>query len=123
MFSIYFEAIFRLRKPKFDVALFSPVSVDIGVFMAKEYLKAPLVCFFFGTPSFPFKNTRIYLCIFASKPALKWPMIDMAVGNPTNPSYIPIEYLNLGQRMSFIERVYNTLFLCVTLTIFHSTCS
>ena len=46
-------------------------------------------------------------------------MIDMAVGNPTNPSYIPIEYLNLGQRMSFIERVYNTLFLCVTLTIFH----
>ncbi len=41
--------------------------------------------------------------------ALKWPLMDIALYNPTNPSYIPSEYINLGQSMSFLQRVGNTM--------------
>ncbi len=43
--------------------------------------------------------------------ALKWPPLDVAVGNPVNPSFIPIEYLGYGQRMTFKERLANTLMM------------
>ena len=36
------------RKPHFDVAIFSPYSNDIGLYMAKEYFQAPVMMFFFG---------------------------------------------------------------------------
>ena len=52
-------------------------------------------------------NVR-YLCTSA---ALKWPPLDVAVGNPVNPSFIPIEYLGYGQRMTFKERLANTLMM------------
>jgi len=31
------------------------------------------------------------------------------MGNPIDPSYIPVELFNFGQRMSFLERTANTL--------------
>ncbi len=36
-------------------------------------------------------------------------MLDIAMGNPTNPAYIPIELLNYSQHMTFLQRVVNTL--------------
>ncbi len=41
---------------------------------------------------------------------LKWAPLDEALGNPSNPSYIPTEYvLSFGQHMSFKQRLLNTL--------------
>ena len=39
----------------------------------------------------------------------RMPVVDLAVGNPTNPSYIPLELFNFGTKMSFWERTVNTL--------------
>ncbi len=36
------------REAKFDVALFSMISNDIGIYLAKEVFDAPLVFYFFG---------------------------------------------------------------------------
>ena len=35
-------------------------------------------------------------------------MLDMSVGNPTNPAYIPIELFGFSEEMSFPERLINT---------------
>ena len=40
---------FFFRKPKFDVAIISTVSNDLGLYMAKEYFDAPIMMFFVGT--------------------------------------------------------------------------
>lgn len=37
------------------------------------------------------------------------PLIDLALGNPTNPSYIPLELFDYGPEMSLWERTLNTL--------------
>jgi len=36
-------------------------------------------------------------------------MMDIIMGNPTDPAYIPFEYINFGQKMTFLQRVVNTL--------------
>ncbi len=44
-----------------------------------------------------------------SQTGLKWVPLDDALGNPSNPSYIPTQYTNFGQQMSFYQRLINTL--------------
>jgi len=37
------------------------------------------------------------------------PRIDMAMGSPTNPSFIPLELFDFSQQMTFMQRLKNTL--------------
>ena len=41
---------------------------------------------------------------------MRMPNVEEALGNPTNPSYIPNLMLDLGTEMDFRERLLNTLF-------------
>lgn len=75
-------------RPHYDVALVTSMSF-LGPYIVKKVLTdTPMVTVF---------------------PALRSPITDAAMGNPTNPAYLPIVVLNYGQRMSFSERVVNTL--------------
>eukprot|EP00095_Tigriopus_kingsejongensis_P011466 maker-scaffold582_size130280-snap-gene-0.21 protein:Tk11466 transcript:maker-scaffold582_size130280-snap-gene-0.21-mRNA-1 annotation:"udp-glucuronosyltransferase 2c1" len=74
------------EKPKFDLAIVFMTSFDAGFHVIKEQLQTPFITFL---------------------PATRFPSVDLAMGNPINPSYIPLELLNYSQEMSFPQRVVN----------------
>ena len=39
----------------------------------------------------------------------RMPVVDLAMGNPANPSYIPLELFDFGPEMTLWERTLNTL--------------
>jgi len=73
---------------KFDLSVISPMCTDLGLYLAKEVVHTPIALFWV---------------------ALKHPLTDIAMGNPTDPAYIPFEYFNFGQDMTFLQRVANSL--------------
>lgn len=73
---------------KFDVAVLSGSSIDIGLYLCKQSLSIPTILY---------SNYR------------RVSYLDAALGNPMNPSYIPVDdFTALGSRMTFIERLENT---------------
>ena len=64
----------------------SPASMDIGLYLAKDLNDWPLIMLF---------------------PALSSSFMDRAMGNPVNPAIYPNFMLNVGQQMTFFERVKN----------------
>ena len=78
----------------FDLILVTPLS-PMGLYLSGYVFKAPTAVVF---------------------PALRWAPIDVAMGNPTNPAYLPIELLEYGPIMSLKERVINTIARYSTVT-------
>ena len=73
--------------------------MDIGLYAAKEVFNSPTIMYF--------SATRI-------------PFVDMMVGNPIDPSYIPLEIFPMSQQMTFFERVKNTVAIyAMSYTISH----
>ena len=50
----------------FDVAIMSPMATDVGLYLAKEIFKSPIMVYSF---------------------IQKWPLLDVAMGNPVHPAY------------------------------------
>lgn len=72
----------------FDVAVLSGSSLDVGLYLCKQYLSLPTILY---------GNYR------------RVSFLDFALGNPVNPSYIPVDDLtSLGSNMNFLERLENT---------------
>ncbi|TRY74075.1 hypothetical protein TCAL_06710 [Tigriopus californicus] len=78
------------HKPDFDVAIVFITSIDAVFYALTEIHKIPFAFYF---------------------PATRIPAYDFLMGNPVNPSYIPVEFLNYSQEMTFLQRVLNTLVL------------
>ncbi|XP_059088852.1 uncharacterized protein LOC131884964 [Tigriopus californicus] len=80
-----FQKIYN-EKPKFDLAIVHVFNIDFGFYFAKEVLNTPSMILFPGS-------------------RFKW--AEYFMGNPLDPSYIPIEFSTYSQDMTFFQRVMN----------------
>eukprot|EP00095_Tigriopus_kingsejongensis_P003057 snap_masked-scaffold101_size371023-processed-gene-0.12 protein:Tk03057 transcript:snap_masked-scaffold101_size371023-processed-gene-0.12-mRNA-1 annotation:"udp-glucuronosyltransferase 2b16" len=80
-----FQKIYR-DQPKFDLTLVSIFAVDFGYYFAKEILQSPAIVIL---------------------PMTRFPMGDYFMGNPLDPSYIPLEMCRFTQEMTFYQRLVN----------------
>jgi hypothetical protein len=76
------------ERPHFDVALTAVFCMDAGLYVIKNYFKAPVVYIFSGQA---------------------FPQADRVMGNPINPATDPLLVFTFGQEMSFWERLQNAL--------------
>lgn len=75
-----------MEKPKFDLAIVHVFNLDFGFYFVKEVLKTPTMILFPGS-------------------RFRW--ADYFMGNPLDPSYIPLELSSYTQEMTFFQRVAN----------------
>ena len=62
------------EQPFFDVAILSPFGHELGYYICKKFLhNPPIISFFAGA---------------------KWPHVDKAIGNPFNPTYVPLDFID-----------------------------
>lgn len=74
----------------FDVAVVTVFGMDIGMYLAKECFQAPVILYSHFRRS---------------------PYVDIALGNPVNPSFVPMEdMVAFGNKLSFKERFINTFY-------------
>merc|ERR1712150_191287 len=83
------------EKKEFDIVVVNAFGCETGYYLATKF-KSSVVLFSTGQVSIP------------------W--IDAAMGQPHNPSFMPIALLGYGSDMSFLQRLKNT----VVTTIMHN---
>jgi glucuronosyltransferase len=74
---------------QFDIVVVSVFGSETGYYLAKKFGDASIVLYSTGQVSFP------------------W--MDLAMGQPHNPSYMPLILFEYGTDMSFLQRVKNLL--------------